>query len=54
VRRFAQDNLRAPARYGAQAMSCDEITLRSRPKVQASMIRPYVIWRDNHVGVCGL
>lgn len=59
VRRSGQDNLRAPARYGAQAMSWDEITpaggpeivscadepgpltLRSRPEVQASMIRRY-------------
>ena len=30
------------------------LTLRSRPEVQASMISRYVIWRDDHVGVCGL
>ena len=43
---------------GPEIVSCaDELgplTLRSRREVQVGMIRRYVSWRDNHVGVCGL
>lgn len=39
---------------GPEIVSCvDELgrlTLRPRPEVQASMIRRYLIWRDNRVG----
>ena len=40
VRRFSQDNLRAPARYGAQAMSWDEITPSGGPEIMSCVDEP--------------
>jgi len=50
--------MRSPPAGGPEIVFCvhelGPLTLRSRPEVQASMISRYVIWRDDHVGVCGL